>query len=484
MTTSVVGGSRRVIWILSVLLLGGFLSISLISYRVAHDSISAQIADNALPLTSDNIYSEIQQDLLRPIFISSLMAQDTFVRDWALAGEEEAPRMVRYLNEIQQQYNTMTSFFVSDKTRSYYHSTGVLRQVSEDKKEDEWYFRVRDMSSEEDYEINIDIDTANPGITTVFINYRVYDYAGRFIGVTGVGLEMEMVKRLIEVYQKRYGRKVFFMDRQGEVTLHGAAYEGAENIRNITGLNKYATQILATPSSSLTYQRNGKTVYLNSRLVSEFDWYLMVEQEEDAAEERLMNTLLGNLLLSLVVTGVVLFFASLTIRRYQSRLEEMAATDKLTGATSRQVFESLYEKILSSAKRHCFPLSMIMLDIDYFKKINDTYGHLMGDVVLKAIVQETRSCIRESDIICRWGGEEFLLLLPDCTRHHAGELAEKIRLAVEQRVVTVGSHSVSVTVSLGVTELAHNDELVDLINRADKALYKAKADGRNGVVLD
>lgn len=149
----------RFVAILTILLGAGFITTCFISYYVAHDSISSQIAETTLPLTSDNIYSEIQRDLLRPIFISSLMAQDTFVRDWTLAGEQDERAIIRYLKEIQKRYGTVTSFFVSDKTRKYYHSTGVLKKVSESDPQDAWYFRVQKMH--DDYEVNVDTDTAD-----------------------------------------------------------------------------------------------------------------------------------------------------------------------------------------------------------------------------------------------------------------------------------------------------------------------------------
>ncbi len=268
---------KRFIASLSILLVTGFIATSLVSYFVAHDSLIDQIAENTLPLTSDNIYSEIQQDLLRPIFISSLMAQDTFVRDWALDGEKDPERIVRYLKEIKAQYGTITSFYVSENTGIYYHPSGVHRQVSKDNPRDAWYYRVREMT--EDYEVNVDPDEVNRDAITIFINYRVYDYSGEYIGVTGVGLSVNAVGKLLEVYQNRYGRRVYFADRQGNVKLRGSRYDGPDNIREIEGLAPYATQILSSPGGSYTYQRGGNTVYLNTRLVPEFQWVLLVEEE-------------------------------------------------------------------------------------------------------------------------------------------------------------------------------------------------------------
>jgi len=469
----------RFVTILTVLLLAGFLTTSFVSYFVAHDSLSSQIAETTLPLTSDNIYSEIQQDLLRPIFISSLMAQDTFVRDWAIGGEKEEKAMVRYLKEIQIQYGAITSFFVSEKTRKYYHSSGVLKMVNEIDPQDKWYFRVQKMHK--DYEVNVDTDTADKTSLTIFINYRIYDYSGNYIGVIGVGLAVEAVNTLIDTYQNRYGREVFFTDREGQVTLRSKDYDGPDNIRKISGLSKIATQILTTPSNSIEYQENGKKMYLNSRLVPEFNWYLIVQQQEDVAETRIQHTLLGNLAISLVISMIILFLVNLTIGGYQRRLEAMATTDKLTGVANRQVFEMLFSQAYRSSKRRDNPLSAIIFDIDHFKQVNDSYGHPTGDVVLKTLAQGVKNQIRESDILFRWGGEEFVVLLPECSVQKAQQLAEKIRQNVEALVVTFAGKSLSVTISLGVAELTREGDAEDLIERADKALYRAKDKGRNRV---
>lgn len=475
---------NKFIWLLSVLLLVAFLVTSGISYKVAHDSLSQQIESNTLPLTSDNIYSEIQQDLLRPIFISSLMAQDTFVRDWTLSHEQEPEKLIRYLKEIQEKYGTVTSFFVSEKSRNYYHSTGILKQIQDVEPDDAWYFRVRSLPESEHYEVNIDADTADRSKTTVFVNYKVFDFEGKFIGVTGVGLAVEKVKALIELYQKRYNRRVFFTDRQGNVTLHGDQYDGTDSLQTNVGLDNLATRILTSPSAAFSYQKNGKTVYLNSRLVPEFKWYLIVEQEDAPQERELLNTFWGNLALSLMVTLGILFISNMTLGRYQRKLEIMASTDKLTGAANRQVFDEYFRLALDKAKLTRSPISILLLDIDHFKKVNDSYGHGIGDLVLKTMTNMLRGLLQQQDILCRWGGEEFLILLPEMDLSRAAELAEQIRDLISLREIKVNGLHISITASIGVAEHQVQEPAEDLIKRADLALYQAKEAGRNQVVLN
>ena len=255
---------KRFVAILGALILAGFLATSLVSYFVARDSLTDQIAESTLPLTSNNIFSEIQRDLLRPVFISSLMAQDTFVRDWALNGEKEPDQIVRYLKEIQDRYKTVTSFFVSDRSHKYYHAGGVHRRVAADNPRDAWYFRVRDIAG--DYEINVDPDEINKDAVTVFINHKVYDYAGRYIGATGVGLGVTAVKELLETFRQRFGRMVYFVDLEGNVTLHGADFDRPGNIRDREGLAAVATQLLGSLEGSFSYRNDGRTFYLNSKV--------------------------------------------------------------------------------------------------------------------------------------------------------------------------------------------------------------------------
>ncbi|MDP3287019.1 MAG: PDC sensor domain-containing protein, partial [Methyloversatilis sp.] len=181
-----VTGKHRLLLLLGLLLSLGFVLTTLVSYYVSKNGIHRAIVESELPLTSDNIYSEIQKDLIRPVFIASMMAGDTFLRDWVLRSERDVPALTKFLGEVRSRYGTFTSFFVSERTRNYYHPDGLLRKVSEDNPQDSWYFRVRRL--DEPYEINVDTDTRSRDTLTVFINYRVYDYDGGLMGVTGVGL--------------------------------------------------------------------------------------------------------------------------------------------------------------------------------------------------------------------------------------------------------------------------------------------------------
>jgi len=169
----------------------------------------------------------------------------------------------------------------------------------------------------------------------------------------------------------------------------------------------------------------------------------------------------------------------------QQELKIQATTDYLTGLYNRRFFFELTEKSFSESVRHGHSLSLIMIDIDLFKKINDKYGHPVGDVIIKFVATKARSLLRKEDVIARIGGEEFAVLLPSTDLKSAQYIAEKIRSSICSSTVCgewIGS--IEPKVSVGVSTISQNDtELYALYKRADKALYQAKKGGRNRVCV-
>jgi len=465
--------------LLAVLLLSGFLVTSWLSYQVATNSIEKHISNDSLPLTSDNIYSEIQNDLFKPIFISSLMAQDTFVRDWKLGGETNPKQVIKYLKEIQKKYNTLTSYFISDASKNYYHPNGMLKKVSEEDPLDDWYFSFKNTPLSTEYEINIDYDTADPENLAVFVNYKVYDYKGNFIGVTGVGLALNTVKSLIENYQTRYQRTVYFVDKLGIIKLHGDNFNNNQELSQRLQNKTLSNNILDATSNSISYSNEGDKIYLNSRFIAEFNWFLIVEQDAIDTEQELTETFVINILLSLLVTAGVLLIAHIAFNRYQNNLMKMASTDKLSGLLNRQAFEPIILNNIEQSKRKNTPLSIMLLDIDHFKHVNDTYGHLTGDKVIKYVADACKLYNRESDAICRWGGEEFIIMLSDTSIEGAKNRAKRI-----QENLTEIDILPKVTMSFGIAVYKNGEALDAFLNRADNALYKAKRNGRDRIEIE
>ncbi|MEN3112596.1 diguanylate cyclase [Uliginosibacterium paludis] len=179
----------------------------------------------------------------------------------------------------------------------------------------------------------------------------------------------------------------------------------------------------------------------------------------------------------------VLWVASNVTERHalEARLRAQSETDALTGLWNRRCFEKRVRQEMHRALRYAHPVSLLIFDIDHFKVVNDTCGHQAGDEVLVEVARLVEGCIRESDSLTRWGGEEFTVLMADTALETAGLAAEKLRSAVAAHRF---SHGLRITVSIGVAEWAGEDEsLHGLVSRADEALYTAKHTGRNRSVL-
>ncbi|MBT8340240.1 MAG: diguanylate cyclase [Desulfatitalea sp.] len=169
---------------------------------------------------------------------------------------------------------------------------------------------------------------------------------------------------------------------------------------------------------------------------------------------------------------------SIKIKQQNKKLEYLATCDPLTGCRNRRSFFEIFEREFSSAKRYRYPISCIMFDIDHFKSINDNHGHMGGDEVLRGLSGTVKSLVRKMDIVCRYGGEEFCIVLPHIDLYGAAEAAERFRAAVEAQNYS----GITVTASFGVSSIRFGaSEPASLIDQADKALYAAKESGRNRV---
>ena len=481
-TTLRIFDRRGFLVLLWVVLTTGFMSTSLIGYQVSKQAIRDVIIGQDLPLTSSNIYSEIQKDLVRPVIISSTMASDTFLRDWVLQGEKDVSQMAHYLKEVKERYGAFSSFFVSEKSAIYYTGEGVFKTVSPTEPRDAWYYRVRDMK--EMYEINVDFDLANRDALTIFINYRVFDFAGKPLGATGIGLTVDAVRHLINEYQQRFNRTIYFVDQTGNIVLFGDE-SGRINpdLKTVPGLSDILETILHEKKGSYQYASGDGNHILNVNFLPELKWYLFVEQNDAGALAGIRKTLYVNLLISLIITIIAVLLINLALGRYQQRIEEMASTDKLTGLLNRHAFTILIDKLLAGYRREPRPMSLIMADIDHFKEINDRYGHLAGDEVLQSVAKRLQAGLRQSDLAVRWGGEEFLILLRACDLSEAERIAENLRHAIQKETFDVLKHQIPVTISLGVSQFTGEESTAQLVDRADEGLYRAKRGGRNQVCV-
>jgi diguanylate cyclase (GGDEF)-like protein len=460
----------KLITTLTLILVLSFIATSLVNYAFTRAAVRAELMTSSLPLTGKSIYSEVHADMLRPILVSTAMAHDAFLKDWILSGEKDLDAITNYLSAFRSKYGFMTTFFVSAVTDTYYYQEGIMKKIGARDPHDVWFYAFA--RSKNEFDLDIDPNEAENGALTIFANFRVEDNNGRFLGVVGVGVNIDRIRGLLEKVRSDYSREVYLVDQDGLVQVHrDSSRIERYDITKAGGIRDVAGSILENVDDPRTfeYDDDGDNILLSSRYIPELQWHLIVEQNENLALISARNNLIRTLVIGIVATILIVILCTITINHYQHRLEKLAKTDPLTGLANRRVLEEVFAQSAYKAARYSAPFSAIIFDLDKFKEINDKHGHLKGDDVLKSVADITRRTIRPSDLVARWGGDEFIILM-DGRREDALILAKRILCAVNEPTLEN-----PVSFSYGLTEFQEGDTLESMTKRADQAMYKAKS---------
>ncbi len=265
-----------------------------------------------------------------------------------------------------------------------------------------------------------------------------------------------------------------------EIILH--AYLASYYMGLASGFQYYILTLTAYP----LFTKNSHLILSVLRLWIIVAAYIFIEAWLDHATPIVkvnQNTLqmirYANLSCFILFSGSISFAFVKGTRLNQDALIAMATFDKLTGLNNRYSLETFTEANVVQSKQTGKPLSMLIADIDFFKEINDQHGHLCGDYVLSKVADIMRSALRSQDVIGRWGGEEFMVILPDTDTTTLAMLAERLRLTMMKTVFTYANEEISITVTVGGATMVESDTVESLILRTDQALYQGKNNGRN-----
>ena len=270
-----------------------------------------------------------------------------------------------------------------------------------------------------------------------------------------------------------------------EILLHAAL--AVRSIGWDSGFHYYL--LVMVPVVVISTMRHRSYKYLLSGLV--FVLYLVLDHSMRGTlplHELSPEVLAWLRSFNIAVTFALLFYlSSLYLRlvnKAERQLRTLATTDPLTQLLNRRSFLEVADYELTQRKRHLAPLAFVLADIDHFKSINDQHGHAVGDAVLQAVSQVLSQAVREQDSVARWGGEEFLILMPNATLQAATMVAERLREKVSDIEVHIDSKCIKVSMTFGVSSHRLEEPVDAPVNRADSALYQGKARGRNQVVAE
>ena len=468
--------------LLMLILLPSFIAVSLLNYYVQRDSIREELITSSLPLVRDLIDWEIGSRLQDPLLASSLMARDTFLIDWIEDGETDTKKIERYLDSIRMKHGFATTFFVSTQTSRYYSYQGIHKEVNTKNAHDIWYYDF--IESGENVALDVDTDEVSGGKLTIFINYRVESSTGELLGVIGVGVDMSDIAALLQKTQKTYGRVIYMVDDSGLIQAHSDMNViEKRNILTSKGIDKIANTILSTKNETLNthYVGEGGKVLLTSRYIPDIKWFILVEQNENASFQIVKIMLLRTIFIGLFASILALIISIRIVNRYNLNLKNSSRLDHLTQISNRLELDYRLNTEFANFQRNGVAFTVLMIDIDNFKRVNDTFGHIVGDDTLIKFTHLVRAQLRTTDSFGRWGGDEFLIILPNSLGREGVSLANTIRRKVSKSNDFI---DFTVTLSIGITELKEGDTIESLLTRSDKALYKAKDGGRDQVYLE
>ncbi len=473
---------KRLIRILTVLLILTIFLTSLLSVAITRQAINQDIRNRDLPLISEEVYAAVEDIFTRAVLNTSFMANDIFLQNWILKGETDLGEAAHYLKNIRDKNNYSSAFLISSITQKFYNHEGILRKINPRKTKDAWFRYLQ--FKETDYILHVDKDeAARQEEMAVLIVHRIQDQNGSYLGATGVALPLDPTVNAIKSFQKQHDCLIYMINSDGLIEIHAdPAVMGLINIRNLAGVGDHSQEILANRigTNLFQYKSNQRDIAVASRYFPSLDWYVVIEQDQTAALAEARKKLLLNSAFGITLVALIFSLAISTVNLFQSKLEAVAVIDELTGLFNRRRFFNLFQREIAYAKRYEQPLSLLMIDIDHFKKVNDQYGHPAGDRVLKKAAELMRQEVRAVDVVGRWGGEEFVILLHKTDPQQAFATAERLRESIAAADMDTGKKIIHVTVSLGIAGADYcNLDIDEMIKQADQAMYRAKQEGRN-----
>ena len=420
------------------------------------------------------VYELVRDELLRPLYIAETFASTVEFTATMDSPDFDEANLLRHLQRMEQDLG-LKFFVASERTRRQYFSDGTTLDLVEG--EVAWYFEAQ----EQDKDFMADLGQV--GDVHLFFDVKMYGSQREFLGYVGVGMHLQQFIDTFDRYKARYGYDFLFVNDQNEIILTSLP-ELVVTDAHIPKLESLEWFDHGDSSQgghdSEIVQVDDEDFLISEYGIQELGWRLLLLIPLEARQAQTTRSFVISAVtavVSVLLLALTVFYLMLL---YKQNLEKKTEVDLLTGLPNRAFIQRYYDQI----QRDDGSLCAIIIDLDRFKKINDTYGHEAGDRVLKAAATVFKDVLRDKDVVGRWGGEEFVMLLPATSVDTGVRIAERARRKLENLKIELRDADVSITASFGVAfSPARNETLADLLARADKVLYEAKEMGRNQVML-
>ena len=431
------------------------------------------------------LFSLIHSEIIRPLNVSQYMANDSFILDYIVQDSIDTEVLLKYLTNVSTKFNTK-SFIAIDKHLLFLDSNSKTIDLS--KESTKWYQHLKAIKKAKFTEFG---NTEDPHL---FFDVKMFNKQQDFLGFIGLAIDLDYFAKEFAQFKKDYGFELYFVDENNNITLSSEQIMQTMNVKGkyaVTNINELPWyQHYLNKHKANGEEDHGKHFfdYSNNDLIisqmplKELNWRVFIIAQPTTGQSVYWKLFMQNLIVLLLVSLALYTLFILCINNFRSDLVKDSETDYLTQLPNRNFIHWKYAQ-LNKKYDH---VSLVIADIDNFKKLNDTHGHLFGDDVLKIIATKLSENLRAIDLVGRWGGEEFILILPNTNAKQAQEIINRIRGSIAQFPFTTSfsNESFNVTASFGISESSLKGIfLEEILAKADQALYSAKASGKNQVVV-
>ncbi|WP_040523647.1 sensor domain-containing diguanylate cyclase [Aliiglaciecola lipolytica] len=456
----------------SILILFAVVVISIVT--LVHFTASKIVAEQsrAQQQSISPAISLIIEQLLKPLHISQTLAEAKELKDLMKDKNIDENAMFSMLKRIENEFG-MAFFIASESSRMQYNSNGTKLALIENKVD--WYFRYKAAPNDAIADIG---QWQDPHF---YIDLKVYDEDGNFLGFFGISKSLDSFVDIFAQYKRVYGYDFIFVDQDNNIALSSDPNLIVEEttFKTLESLDWYKSlDIDKLPDGSLNnllVKASGVDALIAEVKVEPFGWTMYLLTPLQARQTEISRSFIISIVTLLVIIFALFMLIYHLLYYFKQDMQKNFQTDPLTRLPNRNKVELRYAEMLDKG----IEVGLVLIDIDHFKTVNDTHGHNAGDNVLRQISHMLSNQLREGDVVGRWGGEEFVLLLPDTTPEQAYDVAQKLRENMSNMTASTGSLALQVTASFGVSHTDTHRPLTEVVGYADDALYQAKRDGRN-----
>lgn len=460
----------------SILILFAVVVISIVT--LVHFTASKIVAEQsrAQQQSISPAISLIVDQLLKPLHVSQTLVEAKELQELVLSDEIDEAAMFAMLKRIEQEFG-MGFFIASEVSRTQYNSNGTKLALEEGKVD--WYFRYKN------WEQDAIADIGQWEDPHFYIDLKIYNDKQEFMGFFGISKSLDSFVGIFDEYKKQHGYDFIFVDQDNNIALSSdpelivdkTTFTTLESLDWYQGLD-----LEKLPGGSLNnalVRVDGKDALIAEVKVDPFGWTMYLLTPLQARQTEISRSFVVSVVTLLVIIFALFLLIYHLLYYFKQDMQKNFQTDPLTRLPNRNKVELRYAEMLDQKKS----VGVVLIDIDHFKAVNDTHGHNAGDTVLRQISAMLQGQLRDGDVVGRWGGEEFVLLLPDTTPEQSFEVAQKLRESMANMTASTGSISLQITASFGVSHTDTVRPLTEILGYADDALYQAKRDGRNMVKM-